>query len=486
MGSDSRHSTPLHDVPGLGMQHNGRRSLKLLKSKDIAGLAGNGNLNLNRNSKTNLDLLQAQNMAMSPDEMLTLIEANVRTYDIVNSPNDDTNINKYYSLNVNTIPPYVLARLAYKGNADTDSSNNENVYIEATNDDDPFTATFRDSRSNKVKWGEFLHTIKIPTSSVPVKKSARRDDMGYEAGEIYDSSEGSADEEDPPNDGDPQPYCPSLTSDSEKQIALEIFKGYDLHSKWKGGSRLRELFESADSLRSTTSTDSESSLPDVAGDSNGNDIDLEKGYKSRLKRHRLLMHRHKRERDIKDRAKYWISENKKTWKPKLLDSIMTNSYFPLFFRLISISLSTVALGLSSRLVKMTEAFDISQQPSPLMAMIVQAVGIFYLLYITYDEFTSQPLGLRDPTAKIRLVLLDLLFIIFSSANLSLSFQSIYDSRWVCTVGNGPGELLYDSSMCNEVKALTAFLFLTLVAWCINFTISVFRIVHAVSYTRDKN
>ena len=429
---------------------------------------------------------------MSPDGMLRLIEANVRTSDIASGPNDDTNINRYYSLNVNTIPPYVLARLAYKGNVGTHSDNNENTYMDVTNDDDPFTATFRDSRSNKVKWGEFLHTIKIPTSSVPVKKATRRDDMGYEAGDIYDSSEGSDDDEDTPDEGVPQPYCPSLTSDSERQIVADIFKGYDLHSKWKGGSRLRELFESADSLRSTTFTDSESDLSDVAAargsndNGNGNDIDLEKGYKSRLKRHRLLMHRHKRERDIKDRAKYWISENKKTWKPKLLDSIMTNSYFPLFFRLISISLSTIALGLSSRLVKMTESFNISQQPSPLMAMIVQAVGILYLLYITYDEFTSQPLGLRDPTAKIRLVLLDLLFIIFSSANLSLSFQSIYDSRWVCTVDSGPEELLYDLSMCNEVKALTAFLFLTLVAWCINFTISVFRIVHVVSYTRDKN
>lgn len=483
MGSDSRHSTPQHDpVPGLGLQHNSRRSLKLLKSKEVA--SGNGSGSLNRNSQTTQELQHVQNRTLSPQDMLSFIESNVRTSDIACSPNDDTDINRYYSLNVNTIPPYVLARLAYKGKTDG-SNDSANGAIDLTGNEDPFTATFRDNKSNNIKWGEFLHAIKIPTSSVPVKKSIKKDDLAYEAGSLYDLFG-----DDDNDESIPQPYCPSLTSDDERQITADIFKSYDLYSKWKGGSRLKELFESADSLRSPASSDSESDISDPASnrDANGdaNDIDLEKGYKNRLKRHRINMHRHKRERDIKERARYWIRENKKAWKPKLLDSIMTNSYFPLFFRLISISLSTIALGLSSRLVKLTKAFDISQQPSPLMAMIVQAVGILYLLYITYDEFTSQPLGLRDPTAKIRLVLLDLLFIIFSSANLSLSFQSIFDSRWVCTVGSGPQELLYDSSMCNEVKALTAFLFLTLVAWCINFTISVFRIVHAVSYSRDKN
>ena len=63
-------------------------------------------------------------------------------------------------------------------------------------------------------------------------------------------------------------------------------------------------------------------------------------------------------------------------------------------------------------------------PSTNMAIIVDAVAMVYLLYITYDEYTGKPLGLRPAKAKMRLIFLDLFFIVFDSANLSLAFVSI--------------------------------------------------------------
>ncbi|KAG0684253.1 hypothetical protein C6P40_005036 [Pichia californica] len=535
---------PMHlniSINEQGSLQHGKRSIKHLTQKNVYtnnnntnNIHSNINYNINNNSNlqnvNNLDHMghnmQGEATIVSPDDMMTQIEANVRISDINTNPNstiyntDDTNINKYYSLNANTIPPYVVARLAYKGDV------NQNIELENNiNKDsiDPFTATFLDSNNkNNVKWGEFLNSIKIPNSSVPVKTILAFDDNSYENGESYFGNENNdiidKNGDHVSDDIDDiettvQSYRPSLNSfdndnnlnnSSNDEMITQIFKSYDFHSKWKGEGRLKSLFENNGNTRLDGENygdadddydyDDDDDISDTKyehDDNNGNNskdnnIDLEKGNKNRLKRHRLKMHRHKRELYIKERAKYWLEENKKTWKPKLLESVMNNSYIPLFFRLISITLSTVALGLSSRIVRATEEFQMSQQPSPLMAMIVQAVGIIYLLYITYDEFTSQPLGLRNPTAKIRLVMLDLFFIIFSSANLSLSFQSIFDSKWVCTRDNIDESSIFDPMVCKKVKTLTAFLFLTLVAWCINFTISVFRIVHAVSYTRDKN
>ncbi|ODV86429.1 hypothetical protein CANARDRAFT_189928, partial [[Candida] arabinofermentans NRRL YB-2248] len=169
------------------------------------------------------------------------------------------------------------------------------------------------------------------------------------------------------------------------------------------------------------------------------------------------------------------------WKPKLAEILMSNSYIPLFFRAFTLLLTCVALGLACRIMILSNRLDtedhVSQQPSTIMAITVQSVAIVYLLYISFDEFTSKPLGLRDPRAKIRLILYDLLFIIFSSANLALSFNTLYDSRWVCR-GSIQGHLI--GSMCEKQRSLSAFLFLILVVWCITFTISVVRVVQMVT------
>jgi hypothetical protein len=66
-----------------------------------------------------------------------------------------------------------------------------------------------------------------------------------------------------------------------------------------------------------------------------------------------------------------------------------------------------------------------------MAIVVDVVAIPYILYITWDEYTGKPLGLRSPKAKIRLVLLDLFFIIFESANLALAFAALTDNNGSC-------------------------------------------------------
>jgi hypothetical protein len=105
-----------------------------------------------------------------------------------------------------------------------------------------------------------------------------------------------------------------------------------------------------------------------------------------------------------------------------------------------------------------------------MAIVVDVIAIPYILYITWDEYTGKPLGLRSPKAKIRLVLLDLFFIIFESANLALAFGALTADNGTCKVGtNGRNSII-----CGRVKALCGILMIALVAWSLTFSTSIFR------------
>lgn len=110
-----------------------------------------------------------------------------------------------------------------------------------------------------------------------------------------------------------------------------------------------------------------------------------------------------------------------------------------------------------------------------MAIIVDAVALVYLVYITYDEYTGKPLGLRSPKAKMRLILLDIFFIVFDSANLSLAFASLSDVQGSCinSVINHHLDPKNDA-ICSRQTALASVLLIALIAWLLTFTISVFR------------
>lgn len=112
----------------------------------------------------------------------------------------------------------------------------------------------------------------------------------------------------------------------------------------------------------------------------------------------------------------------------------------------------------------------------MMAIIVDAVAIPYILIITHDEYFSKPLGLRPPVAKLRLVLLDLAFIVFESANLALAFESM-------TGVDGSCEAQTDrvrKAVCHRSMSLASVLLVALIAWLFTFTISMFRMVERIN------
>lgn len=103
-----------------------------------------------------------------------------------------------------------------------------------------------------------------------------------------------------------------------------------------------------------------------------------------------------------------------------------------------------------------------------MAIVVDACALVYLFYITYDEYSGQPLGLRSAKAKMRLIFLDLIFIVFDSANLSLAFEAVTGHT---QMKNPKPPQDYTVAM---QKSLASVLLTALIAWLSTFAISVMR------------
>jgi hypothetical protein len=161
--------------------------------------------------------------------------------------------------------------------------------------------------------------------------------------------------------------------------------------------------------------------------------------------------------------------------------ILMHPLVPLIFRFIVLGTSAIALGLSGSIYNRSRQGGIAQNPSTVMAIVVDVVAMPYIGYITWDEYTGKPLGLRSPKAKIRLVLLDLFFIIFESANLALAFAALTDKGGTCLDSNLSGT---DPNVCVRARALCSFLFIALVAWGLTFTVSIFRVVERVGSRDD--
>lgn len=194
---------------------------------------------------------------------------------------------------------------------------------------------------------------------------------------------------------------------------------------------------------------------------------------------------------IRSKAGYWMSDAKrKDVFPSLKRIFVQNPLVPLLLRILIIIFLLCALALACSIFNFSqrryEGSKVEQQPSTIMAIVVQCFAISYVVYIAYDEYSGKPLGLRDPLGKMKLIMLDLLFIIFSSANLSLTFNTLYDDEWVCTSHSSPQDqnsgVFYPTvhTICRRQRALASLLFVVLCLWVLTFTISIIRVVDRVS------
>lgn len=189
---------------------------------------------------------------------------------------------------------------------------------------------------------------------------------------------------------------------------------------------------------------------------------------------------------------------RQAWYTRAQYTILRNPFIPLAFRLTVIVFAVTAIGLGVTIFEQTgrisqcvgQSPDVRNEycrelvgttpvlyyrdPSALMAIIVDVIAVVYSGYITYDEYFSKPLGLRKARAKIRLVLLDLFFIVFQAANLSLSFESQTVDEGACAVGDGASTYVRFDNVCKRQQALSAVLLISLFAWLLTFSVSVLR------------
>ncbi|CCF56413.1 hypothetical protein KAFR_0B01140 [Kazachstania africana CBS 2517] len=198
--------------------------------------------------------------------------------------------------------------------------------------------------------------------------------------------------------------------------------------------------------------------------------------------------------DLNSERKNGVRSRKKNeeMETKIEHLLLDNHYLPLFLRCMIIILCVVSLALAVRIFQNSDSqiteieSSIAQQPSTIMAICVNSVAVFYTIYIAHDEFSGKPIGLRNPVKKLKLIMLDLLFIIFASANLALAFNTRYDKQWVCASPTSDSKYPRISYICRKQKALSAFLFVLLFMWILIFTVSIIRVVEKVSSANTRN
>ncbi|KAI2623491.1 hypothetical protein GGS26DRAFT_565722 [Hypomontagnella submonticulosa] len=170
---------------------------------------------------------------------------------------------------------------------------------------------------------------------------------------------------------------------------------------------------------------------------------------------------------------------KETWISRFWNFVLRHPIAPLIFRLVVLITTISALALAANIFQREKDPDISTNNSPetsqaIVAIVIDVVAIPYILYMTWDEYTGKPLGLRAPAQKVSLTLLDLVFIVLKSSSTALAFEAlVYHS------GDGlstdPNSAEMEMISLHLARGLAALTLVGLIAWILNFTISVFRL-----------
>ncbi|KAL5614907.1 hypothetical protein BROUX41_004985 [Berkeleyomyces rouxiae] len=169
---------------------------------------------------------------------------------------------------------------------------------------------------------------------------------------------------------------------------------------------------------------------------------------------------------------------------RIWELLIGHSMVPLCCRLMALCSSIISLAIAARIFRVSEEIEASTQSSQsqsLVVIIVDTIAVPWICYMTFDEYTGKPLGLRSPTHKVLLILSDLIFIIFKSASTSLAFEYLVSHANEPDVNGqmapkGP-ELLRLS------KSLAAFVVIGLIAWTSTLVINILRIVDRLADRR---
>ncbi|KAI0271334.1 hypothetical protein BC834DRAFT_858952 [Gloeopeniophorella convolvens] len=196
------------------------------------------------------------------------------------------------------------------------------------------------------------------------------------------------------------------------------------------------------------------------------------------------------------------SETNQSWWPRVRKRarayLLTNTYVPLLFRFINITLTTAALAVAIRIRAVERHNHVTGAlgSSPTLVVIFAPLTLVHVMVAIYLEYFGRPLGLWRTSAKLAHTLLEVLFICAWSAALSLCFDNFFTSPIPCArasaiswysslprppspFGNSTGGPA--AALCNDQVALVCLVGIGLLMYCINLVISLYRIFEKVKY-----
>lgn len=139
-----------------------------------------------------------------------------------------------------------------------------------------------------------------------------------------------------------------------------------------------------------------------------------------------------------------------------------SGWIPIILRIIQWVCSLASLVLSIYVIRHDDR-SFRQSVSVYLALGVSALALPYLLVIGHDEYYSKPIGQRSPLAKMRQLLLDLIFIVLATVNVTMAFSVVVTSK-------PNGQPTFD----HQQIGLAWLLLVVLLAWLLTFVLSVLR------------
>ena len=140
--------------------------------------------------------------------------------------------------------------------------------------------------------------------------------------------------------------------------------------------------------------------------------------------------------ELDDAALYRRSKiGKRTKKDKFRSFFLQSAYFPLLFRGLNVGFTTATLAVCVRIRLLESKYNVLgiSGAGAIIAIIFSPMTLTHVMVSIYLEyFYGRPIGIWGIRSKMAHTLLDLVFIIFWSAELSLIFDSYFTSLLSCS------------------------------------------------------
>ncbi|KAE8223137.1 hypothetical protein CF319_g3778 [Tilletia indica] len=174
--------------------------------------------------------------------------------------------------------------------------------------------------------------------------------------------------------------------------------------------------------------------------------------------------------------------------------LLLNPFAPFAFRMINMSFTTATLAVAIRIHETLRSIGDSSLvgSSPILGIIFAPLTLAHVFTQIYMEYFGKPIGLWSVRSKLFYTLIELVFVCFWSAELSLAFDNLTTSPLECCCGasklfraeeaaeainQNPERVGY---VCRLQSTLAGLSFVSLLAYLIVLSVSLFRIFERLS------